>query len=269
MRPRKVAPLALLTAAALAAAAGTAARAEPRPLWEFGLGAGALVFNDYRGADAVHAYPVPVPYLVYGGTFLRSDHNGLRGRLFDQDRVELTLSVNGTPPVRSDSARHGMPDLRPTLEVGPSLDVHLWKSADTRVKLDVRLPARAAFTVEAAPSMIGLFLAPHLNLDLAQRRGPDGWKLGLLAGPLFANRRYDNYFYGVAPRYATAERPAFRAHGGYAGTQFIAALTRRYPACWLGAPLRPHTPGGATFAAPPLTNPDRHWPAGFGVARVA
>ena len=268
MRTRKVAPLALLTAAALAAAAGTAARAEPRPLWEFGLGAGALVFNDYRGADTVHAYPVPVPYLVYRGKFLRSDHNGLRGRLFDQDRVGLNLSVNGTTPVRSDSARHGMPDLRPTLEVGPSLDVHLWKSADARVKLDLRLPARAAFTVEAAPSMIGGFLAPHLNLDLAQRRGPDGWKLGLLAGPLFANRRYDAYFYGVAPQYAHADRPAFQAHGGYAGTQLIAALTRRYPSCWLGAYLRHDTLAGASFADSPLVRRNRYWSGGFGVAWI-
>src|SRR5213079_1990113 len=136
MRTRKVAPLVLLTAAALAAAACAAARAEPRPLWEFGLGAGALVFNDYRG---------------------------VRGRLLDQDRVALNLSVNGTTPVRSDSSRHGMPDLRPTLEVGPSLDVHLWKSATALVTLDVRLPARAAFTVEASARMVGLFLAPHVN----------------------------------------------------------------------------------------------------------
>src|SRR5205814_9632133 len=168
MRTRKVAPLVLLTAAALAAAACAAARAEPRPLWEFGLGAGALVFNDYRGAATVHVYPVPVPYLVYRGKFLRSDHRGLRGRLLDQDRVALNLSVNGTTPVRSDSSRHGMPDLRPTLEVGPSLDVHLWKSATALVTLDVRLPARAAFTVEASARMVGLFLAPHVNLDIAR-----------------------------------------------------------------------------------------------------
>jgi MipA family protein len=268
MRTRNVAPLPLLTAAALAAAACAAARAEPKPLWEFGLGAGALVFYDYRGADTLHVYPVPVPYLVYRGKFLRSDHRGLRGRLLDQDRIALNLSVNGTTPVRSDSARHGMPDLRPTLEVGPSLDVHLWKSATALVTLDVRLPARAAFTVEASPRMVGLFLAPHVNLDIAQRRGADGWKLGLLAGPLFANRRYDDYFYSVAPQYATADRPAFQAHRGYAGTQFIAALTRRYPSCWLGAYLRHDTLAGASFADSPLVRRDSYWSGGFGVAWI-
>src|SRR2546429_6995635 len=141
MRTRKVAPL--LTAAALAGAACAAVRAEPRPLWEFGLGAGALVFNDYRGADSVHVYPVPVPYLVYRGKFLRSDQRGLRGRLLDQDRIELNLSVNGTTPVRSDSARPGLPDLRPTPEIGPSLHVHRWKRAAPLLRLDGRLPARA------------------------------------------------------------------------------------------------------------------------------
>src|SRR5438477_11950286 len=144
MRTRKVAPLVLLTAAALAAAACAAARAEPKPLWEFGLGAGALVFNDYRGADSVHVYPVPVPYLVYRGKFLRSDHNGLRGRLLEQERIELNLSVNGPTPVRSDSSRHGMPDLRPTPEIGPSLEWHRWERNTARGRLEPHLAARAA-----------------------------------------------------------------------------------------------------------------------------
>src|ERR1700752_2340242 len=127
MRTPRTATLTLLAAAALAAGVARCARAEPRPLWELGLGAGALIFHDYRGADTLHVYPVPVPYLVYRGKFLRSDHRGLRGRLLDQGRIPVNLGVKGTTPVRSDSARHGMPDLRPTLEVGPSLDVHLWK----------------------------------------------------------------------------------------------------------------------------------------------
>jgi MipA family protein len=268
MRTPRTATLTLLAAAALAAAVAPCARAEPRPLWELGLGAGALIFHDYRGADTMHVYPVPVPYLVYRGKFLRSDHNGLRGRLFNEERIELNLSVNGTTPVRNDSSRHGMPDLRPTVEVGPSLDVHLWKSEDRRLKLDLRLPARAALTVEASPRVIGVFVAPHLNLDIAQRRGDEGWKLGLLAGPLFASRRYDDYFYSVAPQYASPDRPAFEAHGGYAGTQFLAALTRRYPRYWLGTYLRHDTLAGASFAASPLVRRESYWSGGFGVAWI-
>jgi outer membrane protein len=268
MRSERTATLTLLAAAALAAGVAPCARAEPRPLWELGLGAGALIFHDYRGADTMHVYPVPVPYLVYRGKFLRSDHNGLRGRLFNKERIELNLSVNGTTPVRNDSSRHGMPDLRPTVEVGPSLDLHLWKSEDRLVRLDLRLPARAAFTVEASPHVVGVFFAPHLNLDIAQHRGEEGWKLGLLAGPLFATRRYDEYFYSVAPQYASADRPAFEARGGYAGTQFLAALTRRYPRYWLGAYLRHDTLAGASFAASPLVRRESYWSGGFGAVWI-
>src|SRR5262249_55160719 len=153
-----------------------------------GLGAGVLVFNDYRGAATTHVYPVPVPYLIYRGTFLKSDREGLRGLFLNQDRVELSLSVNATAPVRNDSARAGMPDLRSTVEVGPRCTGPLWRSRDGRARLDLRLPVRAALTLQAVPHYVGLFIEPHVALDLAQFQGDDGWKLGLLAGPLFADR---------------------------------------------------------------------------------
>lgn len=244
------------------------AHGDPKPLWELGLGTGALIFHDYRGADALHAYPVPVPYIVYRGRILRSDHNGVRGRIFNDERIELNLSINGTTPVRNDSARHGMPDLRPTLEVGPSLDAHLWKSADTLLRLDLRLPARAAFTLEASPRVVGVFLAPYLNLDIAQRRGDEGWKLGLLAGPLFATRRYDEYFYRVAPQYVSPGRPLYQPRGGYAGTQLLAALTRRYPRYWVGTYLRHDSLAGASFVASPLVRRESYWTGGFGIAWI-
>lgn len=247
----------------LAALTPRAARPEQQPLWELGMGAGALVFNDYRGADTTHLYPVPVPYFVYRGKFLQADRDGLRGRLFHQDRIELTLSVNGTTPVRANSARAGMPDLRPTVEIGPLLNAHLWRSADSRARLDLRLPARAAFTIESHPRGIGWFYAPHLNLDLAQYASPSGWKLGLLAGPLFAQRRYDDYFYSVAPQYATPARPAYAAPAGYAGTQVLVSLTRRFPDHWIGAYLRHDSLGGAAFAASPLVRRDSYWSGGL------
>lgn len=242
--------------------------ADQKPLWEVGLGAGVLVFNDYRGADTTHAYLLPLPYLVYRGDFLKSDREGIRGKLLNQNFIELNLSVNATTPVRNDSARTGMPDLRSTIEIGPQLNVHLWRSSGELVKLDLRVPVRAAFAVQAVPHLVGTFIAPNLAIDFAQWRGEGGWKFGLQAGPLFADHRYDNYFYTVEPQFATPVRAAYDAPGGFAGTEFLAALTRRYPRLWVGAYVRYDTLAGATFAASPLVKRDSYWTGGIGVAWI-
>lgn len=221
---------------------------------------------DYRGADTAHVYVLPVPYFVYRGKFLEADRNGVRGKLFNQDWIELNISVNATTPVRDNAARSGMPDLRPTLEIGPSIDVHLWRSADQKLRFDVRLPIRAAFTVEASPKAIGWVSAPYASVDFRDPIGLTGWSVGLLAGPLFADRRYDSYFYTVAPQYATQERPAYQASGGYAGTQILASLAKRYPSFWVGAFIRHDSLSGASFEPSPLVKRTDYWAGGLGVA---
>ena len=242
--------------------------AEQKPLWEFGLGIGALAFADYRGANTSHVYPLPVPYFVYRGRFLRADRDGLRGLLFNREVAELNISVNATTPVRSShsTARQGMPDLKPTVEIGPSLDLHLWHTANRRIRLDLRMPVRAALTIESSPHSIGWFFAPRLNVDVLDVAGHAGWNLGLLAGPLFADRRYEAYFYGVAPQFATADRPAYTAHGGYSGTQMLASLSKRFPRYWLGAFVRHDTLSGASFTSSPLVRSNSYWATGIGFA---
>jgi outer membrane scaffolding protein for murein synthesis (MipA/OmpV family) len=240
--------------------------AAQEPLWEFGLGVGAVAFMDYRGADTAHAYPLPVPYFIYRGKFLHADREGLKGRLFDHGPVELNISLNATAPVRENATRRGMPDLRPTVEIGPSLNCRVWRSADARVKVDVRLPVRAAFTIESSPQMIGLFFAPHVNVDVANVGGKAGWSLGLLAGPLLADKRYHDYFYTVPPQFATADRPAYQARGGYSGSQMLASLSKRYPSYWVGAYVRHDVLAGAMFSASPLVKRNGYWSAGVAVA---
>ena len=252
----------------VACAATASADTPQQPLWEFGLGVGALAFADYRGADTSHAYPVPIPYLVYRGHFLRADQDGVRGLLFNREVAELNISVNATTPVRShdSAARRGMADLRPTVEIGPSLDLHLWHSASRRARLDLRLPVRTALTVESSPRSIGWFFAPRLNVDLADVGGRAGWNLGLLAGPLFAERRYHGYFYDVAPQFAAADRPAYQARGGYSGSQALVSLSKRFPTYWTGAFVRHDSLSGAAFAASPLVRSNGYWMAGIGIA---
>jgi outer membrane scaffolding protein for murein synthesis (MipA/OmpV family) len=255
-----------LPAALLAMCWAMPAVPKEEPLLEYGLGVGAVAFEDYRGSDSSHIYPLPIPTLWYYGKFLKADRDGVRGTLFNQDRVELNLSGNATTPVRNDRERNGMPNLRSTLELGPSFDLHLLRSDDARIKFDLRMPLRAAFTVEASPRMIGWTFTPRFNLDIADPLGFAGWNLGLLTGPLFADRRYHDYFYTVAPQYATVTRPAYQAVGGYAGTQAIAALSRHFPRFWVGAYVRYDTLSGAAFVDSPLVQRQSYWAAGFGIS---
>jgi len=258
----------LLVAACLAAAASATAQTPQEPLWEFGLGVAALGFADYRGADTAHVYPLPMPYFIYRGHLLRADRDGLRGLFFSQEVAELNISVNATTPVRSSNtpARHGMPNLAPTVEIGPSLDLHLWHAADRHARLDLRLPVRTALTVESSPRSIGWFFAPRLTLDLFDVGGQAGWDLGLLAGPLYADRSYHEYFYGVAPQFATVDRPAYEAHGGYSGSQALVSLSKRFPRYWIGAFARYDALSGAAFEPSPRVRSNSYWMAGIGIA---
>src|ERR1044072_4660574 len=83
-------------AAIAAVALPVASRAEQKPLWEAGLGVGAGTFPDYRGSDENNVYPVPVPYFVYRGKFLKADREGVRGELFDKRYLELSFSMHAS-----------------------------------------------------------------------------------------------------------------------------------------------------------------------------
>lgn len=244
------------------------ARAEQKPLWEAGLGVGALRFPDYRGSDEAQVYPVPVPYFVYRGEFLKADRNGVRGELFNRKYAELSISANATIPVRSkdNAARSGMRDLNPTFELGPSFDLHVWRTPDERMKLDLVMPLRAPVTVEASPRSIGLVFSPRLNLDIADVAGHKGWNFGLGAGPIFADRKFHSYFYSVTARDVRPDRPAYDAGGGYSGAHFIAALSKRFPGYWVGGYIRYDTLAGAAFVDSPLVKQQNYLAGGFGIA---
>ena len=252
----------------LIAGCGAPAQAEDKPLWEAGLGIGAVTFPDYRGSDRTQTYPVPVPYFIYRGEFLKSDRDGVRGRFFDSDRVELNVTVGASAPVDSanNPAREGMPNLRPTVEIGPSLEVHLWRSPDRRAKVDLRMPLVTGVTLERSPQSTGWQFSPRINVDLPDPAGMAGWNLGMAAGPLFGDRRQHQYFYSVAQQYATPERPAYEATRGYGGTQFLVAMSKRFPSFWVGAFMRYDTLKGAVFADSPLVKRNSFLAGGFGVA---
>jgi hypothetical protein len=207
-----------------------------------------------------------VPYFIYRGEFLQADREGLHGRLFNRRYVELEISANATAPVFSSNSaiRAGMPNLEPTIELGPALLWHLWRRGDQRLRLDAHLPVRESFTVTSRPTAIGAIFAPSLNLDYLGAGRLAGWNLGVMAGPLYAQRRYHEYFYSVAPQFATASRPAYEAPGGYAGSQVLLATTKRFANYWFGAYLRHDWLAGAVFDGSPLVQQRSYWSGGVG-----
>jgi outer membrane protein len=268
--------LAALPAAALAAGPVEAgpdvdarlAPATSRPLWELGVGVAGLRLPDYRGADQSRAYVLPLPYIVYRGTWFKADRDGARAVLLDSERVELDLSLAASAPSRSrnNEARRGMRDLKGLAEIGPNLNLELARSQPGRWKLDLRLPLRAAFTLERSPRFVGGTFSPHLNLDLAGVGG--AWNVGLLTGPVFGDRRYHRYFYGVGAADATATRPAYTAAGGYGGWQAVAATSRRFGNTWVGAFVRYDRLDGARFDDSPLVRRKSALAFGLGVSWI-
>ncbi|HKW83330.1 MAG TPA: MipA/OmpV family protein [Burkholderiaceae bacterium] len=237
-----------------------------RPLWELGLGVAGLRLPDYRGSDQYRAYALPLPYVVYRGKWLKADREGARALLVDVDRVKVDVSVAASVPTRSrdNVAREGMPDLPATGEIGPNVNVTLLRTSGA--KLDLRLPLRGAITFQSSPKLVGATFSPNLALDFTEVAG--GWNVGLLGGPLYGNRKYHEHFYGVDPIYATASRPAYRASGGYAGWQALAATSRRFGNTWVGGFVRYDSLAGAVFEDSPLVRSKHAVTAGIGVSWV-
>ena len=253
-----------------------------RPLWELGLGAAGLRLPDYRGSDQSRSYVLPLPYIVYRGSWLKADRDGARALLFDSQLAKVDLSVAASRPARSRSntARAGMPDLPGTAEIGPNLNLVVARSAAQQWKLELRLPVRAAFSVQRSPAFVGATFSPNLNLDLGGGGGSGGssgsngngangaWNLALMTGPLFADRAYTARFYAVDAAYATAARPAYQAHGGYAGWQALAATSRRVGNTWYGGFMRYDSLRGTAFEDSPLLRQRSALTVGVGVSWI-
>ena len=259
-----------LTALCLAGATSLVGATEEKPLWEVGLGVATVSFPAYRGSDQNHSWVLPAPYFVYRGEFLKADRQGLRAQLFDTDRLDISFSGALSPPASSEEirTRSGMPDLDANFEVGPQIDLRLWRSADHTRQLQLLFPLRAAFTLTSRPRSIGWVFHPKFNMDITHVPGLPGWNVGLQFGPLFGDKRQHNHYYGVDTAFATPERPAYQAPGGYAGMQYLAGVSKRYPSHWVGAFLRYDHLGGARFVNSPLVRTRDYLAAGVAVSWI-
>ena len=229
--------------------------AAEKPLWELGAGLALLQLPDYRGSDKNRIYLLPYPYFIYRGDILQVDRERISGRIFKTDTVLLDVSLYGQVPVKSsdNDARRGMPDLDPTFEVGPSLNITLLENRQDRYKLNLALPVRAVFSTDfCSLRHEGWVFSPRLVFEKNDFIAGTGLNLGISAGPIFADSGYNSYYYSVDPAYATASRPSYAAGSGYAGSSITLGLNKGYKQLVFNAFVSVHFLQGAVIEDSPL-----------------
>lgn len=244
---------------------------EEKPLWELGVGLALLQMPDYRGSDENRLYLLPYPYLIYRGDILKVDRERISGRIFKTDRLLLDVSLFGTVPVDSskNTARIGMPDLDPTFEIGPSLNIKLLENQQDRYKLNITLPVRAVFSTDfSSLRQEGWVFNPKLTFEKTDLIPDTGLNLGISAGPMFSDSAYHRYFYSVEAVYATASRPSYSAGGGYGGSTLTIGLNKGFKQVIFNAFVSMDFLQGAVFEDSPLVKTKYSVMSGFTVSWI-
>ena len=243
-----------------------------KPLWELGGGVGLVSVPHYVGSDQRYLLPVPLPYFIYRGEFLRLGREERRGILYESQRHLWDISAGGSLAVDSDDneARQSMPDLPFTLQLGPRWSFSIFRKSHTRLHL--RLPVRKAYALDLQDFReVGNVAELSFAFDWALDRRKS-WRAFLASGVLFGDRNYFDFFYRVRLSEATPTRPVWRARDGYGAWDTTIALSKyftnnRYP-LWIGGFFDLDYLHDTVVADSPLVRQKLSWSAGLAIIVV-
>lgn len=256
MRPGAIAAaIAILASWTVPASALPMASATATPTHaasEFALGFTTFVAPRYPGSDSYQRFVYPLVSFSYNGPLFSVKRNRFKSAFTRAPRLTLGLGANASPPVSSSAvaARQGMPDIDPTIQIGPSLQYRVTGKARPW-QGSVGAAWELVFATSPHLSRIhhaGSLFYPYVQMEW---HAPT-WPITLTTGPLFGSHGYNNYFFGVPDAYATGARPAYASPSGYAGTRTTASLSHHFKRYWLAAFVRYRNFSGTRFADSPL-----------------
>ena len=214
---------------------------------DLGFGAGTMVYPDYLGSKDENVLFIPYPYLSYTSEKLNIDRDGLEGRLFSSSNFNLQVSASGSLPVESSGAREGMKDLDPALEIGPALVYNVYTNDKLSLKLDV--PFRAVLSSDLKNvEYRGLIYELRAELEYTY----NNYLFQLHTGGVWADKKYNNYLYGVGINDLTSNRPLYEGKAGYNGYKTSMGVSKKFDHIWAGAFARHYNLSHNAFADSPL-----------------
>ncbi|CAA6816880.1 MAG: Outer membrane protein [uncultured Sulfurovum sp.] len=217
--------------------------------YELGLGMGVVTYPSYIGSKSTNEFISPIPYIRYERGKTKLGRGGLQYKFFDTEDLTLDLSLGASLPVDSENAkaREGMEDLDFALEIGPRLNYRFYTDEQHRVSF--RLPLRAVVSTDIKDYRSqGFLVAPNLNY----RYKEDNFQFKFKTGPIWADKTYHNYFYGVTQNDVTVQRKAYDAQAGYNGYRNTMSFKYTQNRWNYGAFVSSFNIDGTTFKDSPL-----------------
>lgn len=225
MNPKIIGLLALCSFALPAAAQNAAVP----PLWELGAVAFGVSQQAYPGAAEHVDRGLALPYFIYRGKTFRVDRDGADIRAIKTSDFEFDVGVAAAFGSSNDVAiRRGMPELGTMVEFGPRMKWNLGRSSGG-ARWRFELPARVVLDTGDGFRKKGLSVEPELYWE---RRAGDGWGSHASISALLGDRQLNDTFYGVAPVYARAGRPAYVAERGLIAVRLSGGVSKLVTPDW-------------------------------------
>ncbi|MCO7226697.1 MipA/OmpV family protein [Pleionea sp. CnH1-48] len=246
-----------------------ASLSEDEALLEIGVSVATVYVPHYEGSDQTKTVAFPFPYLVYKSNKFSFDQTGAKRHLIESDTWELDYSFWGTFPIESEEndARKGMPDLDWLIQTGPAIN-YKWIHEEG-FSATFEFPLRIAITTDFSYlDYSGWQLSPTFRTEKDWYVNGDKWQLTTITSLYHSNKDFHDFYYSVAPDFATTERPAYEADRGFGGYQFIVGLTYRSGDFWVGTFARHRSLENATFIDSPLVRQKDNVYVGLAVAWV-
>lgn len=240
-------------------------------LWEMGVGSLVSEVPAYRGAKGHNFIALPIPYFIYRGKNFKIDKNGIRAHFFRRGRFAIDFSMGLNLPVdnKKVKARNGMKNLAFIVDIGPSFEYRLYDHPSDWYTIWMRVPIRPAYSFEGRlPVYRGIVIAPFLEILKVIETKSNVMQMNIWAGPLFAGKQYNDYFYSVLRTDATSTRKAYQANKGYSGSRIAGSWIIMHKHYSVGLFFRYDNLKYARFEKSPLVETDNYFVWGLSLAWI-